>query len=448
MAQAGRQADIPPYAEVALSVYELHGTSGINVLTSSAGMGGMYHVGVEVYGMEWSYGGADTGTGVYMVHIGQSSLGNFHSRVPLGRTKKNPEQVLDIIADMRARWRGNQYNLLQCNCAHFSVAFAAKLGFTNCPEWVNSLAGVGAGLFGSDEEETHPYVEDFDWSRFDDDEVEEMAEDGDHEALLEAVWRQAQEYTLDWVEAQKSLHKYEDLVIEFRFVVPSEDNGRLRSGLQALKSDPRLRRAVLQAAAAGLGIRGQPARSDEEGPPPLPVECRRLEQMDGNRMKAQVRVTGQQYLGKLKPRPDDFIKAFKRTLCDAEAWSKTSLELIREVQVDTTPGQVPLSRRVRNFGGGGGEVLFATRSQFKPPTSVQGTLSKLHELRERLEQQETTHSALLQMSRDDRFDLPGRSPPEGSWWRGPVGSSPGQVGFGSYGGYPGPGANPWASGRF
>ena len=90
-------------SQVALSIYELHGTSALNLLTRAADMGGQcaesclghmwsflegaYHVGVEaadvfgmsrclqhvpsileweVYWLEWSFGWCEEGSGVYM----------------------------------------------------------------------------------------------------------------------------------------------------------------------------------------------------------------------------------------------------------------------------------------------------------------------------------------------------------------------------------------------
>mmetsp|Transcript_85616 Transcript_85616/g.163777 ORF Transcript_85616/g.163777 Transcript_85616/m.163777 type:complete len:438 (-) Transcript_85616:12-1325(-) len=426
--KASRPAETPPYAEVALSVYELHGTSGINFITSSAGMGGAYHVGVEVYGLEWSFGFADEGTGVYMVHVGTSTLGNFHSRVLLGRTRKTPEEVLDILDDFRSRWRGTQYNLLQRNCAHFSVAFSKRLGFNSCPEWVNALAGVGAGLFGSEEAEAYPAVADFDWSHFDDDEIEEMARDGDHLALLEAIWRHAQEYTLDWVEEQKSKNKFEEINVEFRFNISPDDTGRLRSGMAALKNDPRLRIAVAKSTAAALGI--HPVQVADDLPPVLPVECRRLENMGGNRVKCIVRLKGKANMGKPKPRRDDFVRMFKRSIMDVESWSKISAELLRGIEVETAPGQAPYSHRVQTNRGGGGEILFASKSHFTVPVSAQGTLTKLFELREKLQAQESAQLTLARLEHNSsQTSLPEGGTPGGSWWR--SSPSPTQQGFGS-----------------
>lgn len=93
-------------SQVALSIYELHGSSALNLLTRAANMGGAYHVGVEVYFLEWSFGWCEEGSGVYMaprprpqseerpeVFPGKSTLGSFRERVPLGRTPLTPEEA-------------------------------------------------------------------------------------------------------------------------------------------------------------------------------------------------------------------------------------------------------------------------------------------------------------------------------------------------------------------
>mmetsp|Transcript_139182 Transcript_139182/g.388343 ORF Transcript_139182/g.388343 Transcript_139182/m.388343 type:complete len:214 (-) Transcript_139182:195-836(-) len=133
----------PHRAEVALSIYDLRGTWALNQATRMAGYGGAYHVGVEVYRLEWSYGWTSQGTGVYAGQVGQSWQGSLRERLPLGHTPFAPHEVILILADLRRKWLGTEYHPLRHNCGHFSVEFAKRLQVEDTPDWLNTLAGVG-----------------------------------------------------------------------------------------------------------------------------------------------------------------------------------------------------------------------------------------------------------------------------------------------------------------
>jgi len=192
----------PLWAEVALSVYELHGTSALNSLTRRAGLGGAYHVGVEVYWLEWSFGWSDEGSGVYMVHVGKSTLGTFTERIPLGRTQCSPKHVIQILAELRDKWPGNTYHLLYRNCAHFAVDLVHCLRVKEAPDWVGSLAKVGEhivsalGVAGAEAaakavtpspgQRVSPEIACFTGSR-----LADLALHGDEHAARELAWRDA-----------------------------------------------------------------------------------------------------------------------------------------------------------------------------------------------------------------------------------------------------------------
>mmetsp|Transcript_142977 Transcript_142977/g.347323 ORF Transcript_142977/g.347323 Transcript_142977/m.347323 type:complete len:215 (-) Transcript_142977:60-704(-) len=136
-------AEEPPLTDVALSIYDLRGTWALNHATRLAGIGGAYHVGVEVYRLEWSYGWTPQGTGVYVGQVGQSWQGPLGERVPLGRTALSADEVMAILKEMRSKWMGPGYHPLRHNCGHFSVEFAKRLQVQDAPAWLNTLAGVG-----------------------------------------------------------------------------------------------------------------------------------------------------------------------------------------------------------------------------------------------------------------------------------------------------------------
>lgn len=399
-------AGVPPaWAEVALSVYQLHGTSGINFITDAAGLGGAYHVGVEVYGLEWSFGGADQGTGIYMVHIGKSTLGNFMERVSLGRTRKTPDQVIAILDEYRRTWRGNQYHLLAKNCASFSISFTSRLGVQKAPDWVNALAGFGAGVFGSEADNTVQVREEENCDIFDDDELEEMAEDGDHIAMLELAWRSGKEYTFEWVDQQKHNARTEDLMVEFRFSVRRDDT-KGRNAAIGVMGNPRLKDAIAEATAKSMGLEWD--RSTEHNT--CPVKVHKLETLSGLRVATKMRVTGGDNINKTKAKistlkPEVFEESFKPALKTATNWPQQQKAILETLQLDTAPGQPAVSHRVitasRKPGGGGEaqkEMLFP-RKEFKTPDSVGRTLAKLEGLRQRVQEQSVVHKTLNAMQR-------------------------------------------------
>lgn len=225
--RAGLASKIPPpWAEVALSIYELHGTSALNMLTRAANLGGAYHVAVEVYWLEWSFGWCEEGSGVYMVHPGTSTLGTLRERVPLGRTPLSPAEVFEVLDKMRSKLPGSDYDLLRCNCAHFSVRFVNQLRVSEAPAWVNSLANVGEhlvaqlGMAGAEaaasaatpaeKDRIPPTYLNFD----DEDDLEDKADDGDDQAMRELAWRRAQTFVYAKVAIAERDARFVDLSME------------------------------------------------------------------------------------------------------------------------------------------------------------------------------------------------------------------------------------------
>jgi len=52
--------------------------------------------------------------------------------------------VLAVLTKLKPDWMGHTYNLLRKNCCFFSHEFAIELGVGAIPEWVYSLADIGA----------------------------------------------------------------------------------------------------------------------------------------------------------------------------------------------------------------------------------------------------------------------------------------------------------------
>lgn len=142
-------AELPPSTEVALAIYDLSGTKVLNDVTRLAGIGGAFHVAVQVYGVEWSYGRTPRGSGVYPGRVGQSWPVPLRERVVLGQTTLPHAKVRDILNDLKTKWQGTAYHPLRHNCGHFSAAFVKLLRVEEAPVWLNALANMGETLFGS-----------------------------------------------------------------------------------------------------------------------------------------------------------------------------------------------------------------------------------------------------------------------------------------------------------
>ena len=123
--------------EVRTSVYDL---STYNKLAEGISSG-IYHVGISVAGLEWSYGGCDDGTGVFYVQPQSCSIGKFKESVPTGETDKSPEEIITILREMSIQWQGRDYHVLEKNCLFFSQAFLDRIcPGKQLPSWTVSTA--------------------------------------------------------------------------------------------------------------------------------------------------------------------------------------------------------------------------------------------------------------------------------------------------------------------
>lgn len=102
---------------------------------------GAYHVGIEVCGLEWSYGSADHGTGVFFVLPQTSSIGRFKETILLGETTMSIDEILEQLKRLAPDWKGSDYHILKKNCLRFSQAFVHILvPGADLPRWTTSTA--------------------------------------------------------------------------------------------------------------------------------------------------------------------------------------------------------------------------------------------------------------------------------------------------------------------
>eukprot|EP01025_Chloroclados_australasicus_P022980 TRINITY_DN2349_c0_g2_i5.p2 TRINITY_DN2349_c0_g2~~TRINITY_DN2349_c0_g2_i5.p2 ORF type:complete len:192 (-),score=11.84 TRINITY_DN2349_c0_g2_i5:1154-1729(-) len=129
---------------VVLNVYDL---TESNSYLHWLGLG-VYHTGVEIFGIEFAYGGHDyNSSGVFATKPRQApGEVQFRSSIIIGETDLSREAVQQLVRRMGQFYKGNKYHLLQRNCNHFSSDLSYQLTGRRPPCWINRLAGVAIML--------------------------------------------------------------------------------------------------------------------------------------------------------------------------------------------------------------------------------------------------------------------------------------------------------------
>ncbi|XP_054786531.1 deSI-like protein At4g17486 [Prosopis cineraria] len=133
--------DNPESVPVYLNVYDLTPANGYLYW---AGLG-VFHAGVEVYGVEYSFGAHDCPTsGVFDVEPRQCPGFKFRKSIFMGTTNSNPFKIREFMEQQSANYHGNTYNLMVKNCNHFCADICQRLTGNSIPKWVNRLARLGS----------------------------------------------------------------------------------------------------------------------------------------------------------------------------------------------------------------------------------------------------------------------------------------------------------------
>mmetsp|Transcript_71585 Transcript_71585/g.221376 ORF Transcript_71585/g.221376 Transcript_71585/m.221376 type:complete len:168 (+) Transcript_71585:40-543(+) len=115
----------------------------LNTLLRPLGTG-IYHCGVAVYGVEWSYSDTETGhgDGIFSCEPQKCPDHSFAETVPLGGCVASEREVLWIVKVMKSSWTADAYDLLRRNCCHFCEELCTRLQVDEVPAWVTSSAGA------------------------------------------------------------------------------------------------------------------------------------------------------------------------------------------------------------------------------------------------------------------------------------------------------------------
>lgn len=127
-----------------LNIYDL---SDQNSWTYWCGVG-IFHSGLEVYGVEYAYGGHEYDVSGVFATNPKDAPGPviFRESVLVGTTHMSPQRVQQAVQEMGEQYKGNAYHLLQRNCNHFSSDLCLKLTGQPAPLWINRLAGMAVML--------------------------------------------------------------------------------------------------------------------------------------------------------------------------------------------------------------------------------------------------------------------------------------------------------------
>ncbi|KAI1720692.1 PPPDE putative peptidase domain-containing protein [Ditylenchus destructor] len=134
-------------APVRLNIYDMY---WINDYASTVGMG-VFHSGIEVYGVEYAYGGHPFSfSGIFEnTPRDANELGEqftFREGISLGETDFSPSDVRKLVQTLGLEYRGDKYHLIAKNCNHFTAALAKTLTGQDIPNWVNRLASISGSI--------------------------------------------------------------------------------------------------------------------------------------------------------------------------------------------------------------------------------------------------------------------------------------------------------------
>lgn len=122
----------------------------INAVTTANNnllIGGLFHVGVEVYGAEMCYGFTEEErSGVSCIMPRSHPQHTYRTTVPLGYTSKSMQEVKQLTQRISEEWKGNTYHLLHKNCQNFANAFCQELGVRKIPGWVDRAARAASAI--------------------------------------------------------------------------------------------------------------------------------------------------------------------------------------------------------------------------------------------------------------------------------------------------------------
>lgn len=108
---------------------------------------GAYHVGIEVFGMEWCFHATPyvdpeyDFSGVHFHLPKQHPVHYFRESVFLGRSPLPRAEVRKLFLELPNRWRSSRYHYLHCNCVDFAEHVHSSMRLPNAfPSWARGCS--------------------------------------------------------------------------------------------------------------------------------------------------------------------------------------------------------------------------------------------------------------------------------------------------------------------
>lgn len=98
---------------------------------------------------EYAFGGHDrqSMSGVYWTRPGQEPPGGtFRCELLQGFTFRSDREIESVINEVAQKFQGTSYNLLSCNCNHFTSYLCEQLTGKASPSWLNRAASIGVAF--------------------------------------------------------------------------------------------------------------------------------------------------------------------------------------------------------------------------------------------------------------------------------------------------------------
>jgi deubiquitinase DESI2 len=107
---------------VYIKIYNV--VSGVNKALEVMGFG-LYHSSINLFDLEFSYGGHDKeSSGIVIVEEGNSAGLELKEKLAIGDTYFTSDEIDDIIDGLGEFWHGCDYDPFARNCNNFTELFA------------------------------------------------------------------------------------------------------------------------------------------------------------------------------------------------------------------------------------------------------------------------------------------------------------------------------------
>jgi len=103
---------------------------------------GAFHVGLELYGVEWQYGWCQEGSGICNAAPRGNMEHSYYKSLYLGRSDIDSNDFDQMLRNQADQWLGHEYNIASKNCIHFAQKLTELLGLDELPEWLIRLSSM------------------------------------------------------------------------------------------------------------------------------------------------------------------------------------------------------------------------------------------------------------------------------------------------------------------